>query len=525
MKSPMHDEPPAGLDRGRQRRPVCAGLASALSLLLLAGACDSGSTKPEPGDVNLDSTKDGDLPKDGGADFDVRDAEAQDGAPPDSGPVADLGPYERYYEQGIFQNVPSPVCEVRRNPEERTAGFEEVPFPTEGRLVFAGDVDRNGRAELFVRDFNIDPPLEGRSLGLTIYEWANDAWTAIGRARSIKPYGFFDLDGDGRFEVVGSEGYRNREGPEGAFGSTLGVRRDEPDSEWRYDESVYRYLEEVTPGRLGSTLGNHDDGRPADVDGDGRPEILLGQLGRIDEWDGSTFVTTLAHHDPVFTEPGFGDGLAVSGDFDGDGQREVVFGAKGPPMTLPESGLEFHHHHYRIFEARGDDTFVETARLAMGLRSANTAAVGDITGDGIDDLLLGAGFSGCARFQLWTTAGDDRFQLLWEQDVDVDGGAAGTANRAAFGDVDGDGDMEAVLSMNNYLTVWDWRQGQLVQIYGERVARPEAPWSTVWAADIDGDGADEIMTWDGLGAADAGNPGPGNEYKNPRGVLVRRKLP
>jgi hypothetical protein len=132
-------------------------------------------------------------------------------------------------------------------------------------------------------------------------------------------------------------------------------------------------------------------------------------------------------------------------------------------------------------------------------------------------LLVAAGPGGCTRYQLWSTDGDDHLRLLWEYDhqyMDL----AGSVHPLKFGDVDGDGDQEAVINMGLIMTVWDWRPdaaspsgGTMVQIFGERITRPQVAHGPTFAEDLDGDGRAEIIFADTVGgAADGGGPEPGS---------------
>ncbi|MGK0362239.1 MAG: hypothetical protein ACI9U2_004559, partial [Bradymonadia bacterium] len=93
-------------------------------------------------------------------------------------------------------------------------------------------------------------------------------------------------------------------------------------------------------------------------------------------------------------------------------------------------------------------------------------------------------------------------------------------------DVDGDGDQEAVINMGLVMTVWDWRPdaaspsgGTMVQIFGERITRPQVALGPAFAEDLDGDGRAEILFVDTVGGAEVGG-GP-EDWLNPRGVLIR----
>jgi hypothetical protein len=489
----VHLVPPAGGVRAGKCIAWVARLATLSSLL----ACDDGpAARADAGS---------DVPADAGADQGPPDLGLLD-----QGPIPDEGPYDPYEAAGVFENIPGPMCvNVQVPREDLPADFEPMPFGP-GTLLYAGDANGNGKAELFVYNFFIHEPTDPdrRQRGITIFEHDGSNWAEVGKMRSLNVRGFFDLEGDGRAELVGVEEHLAQLRPDGSaagHGFTLGVRRDDPNSEWRYDERVALYVREVSEGFWGDTLYGTTAYNAADLDQDGLPEVVMGEINRIDEWNGSEFVQVFQATDPLFGLSGGGTGQVVWGDFDGDGFTEMVLPTYGPERET-ENGLAYFDQHRRVMEVRGDNTYVDTARLALGMPIAVLAAVGDLTGDGKDDLLIGGSPGVCVRYQLWTTAGDDRFKLLWEYDLVNDDGFVDILDAVAFGDVDGDGDDEAIMNMNRVLTVWDWvpdemaeHGGRMVQIYGERVSARNSVWQPVFAADLDGDGKDEVMSQDPQG--------------------------
>ena len=136
-----------------------------------------------------------------------------------------------------------------------------------------------------------------------------------------------------------------------------------------------------------------------------------------------------------------GGGIALL-DYDRDGDVDV-FLANGATLADPESGPGS-----RLYANRGDGTFEDvTERAGIDLRRwATGVAVGDIDGDGWDDLYV-ACYGPNAL--LANVAGDDGGRRF----VDV-AATAGVADErwstsAAFADLDGDGDLD--LYVANYL--------------------------------------------------------------------------
>lgn len=527
------------------------------SLLALALACDDASTEQTPHSA-LDAEVDDAARRDAASDMRIADARAErdlasvdalmempdadvldgspdQGAPPDLGPPADP-----YVAAGVFEYIPGPACETPQFIEEDLPGdFEAWVFERPGRLMFAGDIDANGRAELFVWTHNLldeeDIPEMGY-MGMTLYEREPDGeWASLGRARGIIPHAFADLDGDGRNEAIGAGQYLGsiREGEQGqtilGYGITFAVRNDDSGGgEWRYDDDVIETAYEHSPNRWRHDIpfvGHHNflSVQVDDADSDGRPDVLLDKFNVLIEWDSGMFLQAFDPEDPVF---GFGGstGPSTIGDFDGDGRRELALPTLGPSIDTGGGVIEWHEH-YRIVESRGDNDYVDTQRLAIGLPAGRGAAAGDVNGDGVDDLLVAAGPSGCTRYQLWSTSGDNHLRLLWEYDHAYPDMST-NLHPLKMGDVDGDGDQEAIINMGLVATVWDWRPdaaspsgGQMVQIFGERISRPRVNFGPIFAEDLDGDGTAEVLFVDTVGGAEAGG-GP-DDWLNPRGVLIR----
>ncbi|MCB9548675.1 MAG: VCBS repeat-containing protein [Myxococcales bacterium] len=495
------------------------------SLLLSPLACDDGGAASTRLDRGMDP-----------ADAAVADRGA--GGRPDM--YRGDGPYGT----GVFVHPPpvidcfSDALAVR---EDLMAGFAAVPFGT-GVATSFFDVDRNGVDEMFVWDGGITleealaDPLRRNQI-ISAYERVDGVWVQKYQMLSFKPRGLFDLDGDGVLELVGLDygDLRDPVDPEVLVGyvAVPGVRRHVPGGRWAWDERLAFFATRNSSGDPVPTFKNAARVSALDVDGDGRPEVGMPAANQLLEWDGAEFVKIFdGLDDPVFgdryvDQPG-NIGPLTAGDYDGDGFGEVVFGAFGPWVWRDAEAMEgeTYHEHGRWLEARGDNTFVDLGRLPLGTSVFAFASSGDVTGDGIDDLLIGNG-TGCQGFQLYTTTGNDGLRLAWSGFV-LDGRGFSGDEAATLADVDGDGDMEMVANMSQVLTVWDWvadanhpSGGTMQQIFGERICEPPCSTVAVRAGDVDGDGRAEFVTYD---SGYRVTEGVDEIWQSARGVIMREMV-
>ena len=462
---------------------------------------------------------------------------ALDGGPLDTGtePDAETSPYLIH---DVFENVPSPICTDLWDPvEDLTEEVRQWPAPS-GTLFYVGDVTNDGRAEIFVRDFDLEDDL--RQIGVTVWSIQNGAWHRLGQMRAFAPQWQADVDGDGHIDLGGWEKYVSlwkidEEGnryADAVFPAPSVRRGGEPIDGWLFDESLALFVEPEVPRAGGFKVNQTFPDASAtrslstDLDGDGRPELFIYGHNVLMEFDGTEYGENILEPDDIFPiSTAFGGG--TTGDFDGDGHLELVHASYGPltqegnlrPVNVP-------HEHAKVVANRGDDTYETIARLAIGTRQVTMVRAGDMDGDGDDELLLGGSPGGCVRYQLWRTSDAGAFELIWQTDiVDSYGPIMGNKGVTKMTDFDQDGDDELVMLMDRVLTVWDWREdaasphgGRMVQIYGERIC-DFCDWGQVWIGDLDGDGRDEFMVRNNLDRVDPNmRPDP---LTNPSGVMIR----
>lgn len=152
------------------------------------------------------------------------------------------------------------------------------------------------------------------------------------------------------------------------------------------------------------------------------------------------------HH--LFTLPGQSPGercgaaLAVLGDVDGDGRADFAVGSPAAPLILPD-GSSQPAGRVRWYSGASGLILRETGAAAPFERfGAALCALGDLDGDGLPELAIGAPLAEQARGRIEVRRGADG-GLLWSCLGAAPGETLGAA-LAAAGDLDGDGRSELV---------------------------------------------------------------------------------
>ena len=370
------------------------------------------------------------------------------------------------------------------------------PAAASPNLIAAGDLDGDGKLDLVVASNG----------GLSLL-WNNgDGTFAPGAqyAASFDGIVVADLNHDGKLDVAGT-------------GSRVAVLLNHGD----------RTLEPAVEYAGGPALFAIAAG---DLDGDGHADVVVGDYGNVSS--NSVYVLSLGA--PLRAAPAYAAGTSpasvVVADLDGDGTLDAVItdsGYAGNSGTKP-GGVD-------VLLGRGGGAFADATAYPIGITVA-AGVVGDVDGDGrLDvavsdvetesvDVLLNRGgplatptsymVSGYARFLAmrdfdgdgWPDiafAGSGIGVLMNDRHGSFSPGASypatmWTATSVAAGDLDGDGNLDLVVTHDALVDVWLNNGDGSFAAPRSNVVGLGATSATV--GDLDGDGRPEIA----VANADAG---------------------
>jgi len=255
------------------------------------------------------------------------------------------------------------------------------------------------------------------------------------------------------------------------------------------------------------------------VDGDGFDDFIVGDpLGRLNNGlnqRGVAFVFSGATGAQLFRFDGladfdsFGSSVAGAGDVNGDGFDDLIVGAEFADPHGSASGLAF------VYSGRNGNQLFRINGMAAGDELGNSVAgAGDLDGDGFDDFIVGARFADPNGVQnagsVFVFSGATGTQIFR-----FDGSVVGELgfSVAGAGDVDGDGVPDLILgapstSVNGNsgagsAFVFSGRTGAQIWRLDGRFFLDNLGWSVAGAGDVNGDGRPDLI----VGAPQASSNG------------------
>jgi len=272
-----------------------------------------------------------------------------------------------------------------------------------------------------------------------------------------------------------------------------------------------------------------------DVDGDGLPDLISGAFwadaGGFNN-SGSATVHSGLSGAPLYTFDGqaangfMGKSVAGAGDVNGDGIGDVIVGAYGAdPNFLSMAGSAYVYSGANGAMLHSFDGGSSGDKLGFAVNGA-----GDVDGDGFDDVIVGAdGYDGAssnnigAAFVFSGLNGN-----LLHSFYGVSPGSKFGASVAGVGDVDGDGFDDVIVGAwwegsTGRAHLYSGQTGALLFTFSGTLPVDEFGWSVAGADDVDGDTVPDVII-----GADLSNGMFGSEagaafvYSGATGFLLHR---
>lgn len=307
-------------------------------------------------------------------------------------------------------------------------------------VAIVGDVNGDGYADVAVGAPDEDVGATDEAGRVYIYSGKTGNLIRTHTSPNLEAVGWFgqrivgigDVNNDGRADYVISAPNQGAgvEGDLYAYSGSNGALL------WSVNGWFYR-----TGGSLGVV---------PDCSGDGLPELVVGYAGpgdygsvRVLQAKNGALWKTLNSPIPNGQESSFGTAVAGVADLTGDGKGDVIVGA---PQAAPGSAPLNAGRVYVFNGVTGalHDTVVSTDQQINGNFGNAVAGIGDISGDGRGDLIIGArgevrDGSALSEGQVHVHSGNTGNWIRTLNSTDPTAGGDFGFTVASCGDVDGDG--------------------------------------------------------------------------------------
>jgi hypothetical protein len=269
----------------------------------------------------------------------------------------------------------------------------------------------------------------------------------------------------------------------------------------------YTFAGEAALDQFGVFIGGGGD-----VNGDGYDDLIVGaMLNDAGGYEaGRTYVYSGATGDMIYVFTGaaagdqFGWPVAIVGDVNDDGYDDLIIGA-----SHNDAGGEDAGRAYVFSGATGDTLFIFTGEAADDWLGWSVASAGDVNGDGVTDLIVGApqsnaGGTYSGRAYVFSGSTGDTIHVFTGEAGDVLGTSVASA-----GDVDSDGFADLIVGAYLYggtnagrAYVFSGQTGDTIHVFTGEAANDQLGWAVASAGDVNNDGYDDLIV-----AADRNNAG------------------
>jgi len=328
------------------------------------------------------------------------------------------------------------------SPATRLYHFTGVVGDAFGSALATGDVNGDGNADVLVGAYSWDGPAGADQGYVRVFDGATGALLfELQGARKTDTFGasiaVADVNGDGHGEILVGAPFAELRGINGNTGYVKLFDGATQTELFRWNGPGH--FDEM--GR-GVAFG--------DVNGDGTKDILLGAgSGNGADYGGFVWVQNGVNFGQrlysftdgkshVKPEQNFGFAVAAA-DVNGDGNADIIAGAyrgqTGPNRTDPTTG------YVRVFNGADGSLLYQLNGSASGEQFGRYLAAGDLTGDGLADVAVGARWAALGGYvavydgptgaQIDRQDADADFEWLGSSVAITDGGASGLRRLAA----------------------------------------------------------------------------------------------